>query len=60
MYLLSTILNSPPPPYDLLFPHKEGVPVEDVSVEMATETADAVVVQADTKVESSEVNVPTK
>jgi hypothetical protein len=42
-----------------LFPHKEGVP-QDVSVEMATEAADAVVVQADTKVESSEVNVPTK
>jgi hypothetical protein len=59
MYLLSTILNSPPPPYDLLFPHKEGVP-EDVTVEMSTEAADAVVVQADTKVENSEVNIPSK
>jgi hypothetical protein len=59
MYLLSTILNFTPPPYDLLFSHKEGVP-EDVSVEMATEAANAVVVQADTKVESNEVNLPSK
>jgi hypothetical protein len=48
MYLLSTILNSPPPPQDLLFPHREGVPVEDVSVEMATETTDTVVVPPET------------
>jgi hypothetical protein len=59
MYLLSTLLNSPPPPYELLFPHKEGVP-DDVTVKMATEAADALVVQADTKAENSEVNVPTK
>jgi len=46
MYLLSTILNSPPPPQDLLFPHREGVPVEDVSVEMAAEAAEVVAAQA--------------
>jgi hypothetical protein len=36
-YLLSTILNVPPPPGDLLFPHRQGVPAEDVSVELGTE-----------------------
>jgi hypothetical protein len=36
-YLLSTILNVPPPPSDLLFPHKQGIPVEDVSVDLGTE-----------------------
>jgi len=46
MYLLSTILNSPPPPQDLLFPHREGVPVEDVSVEMAAEATEVVAAQA--------------
>jgi hypothetical protein len=48
MYLLSTILNAPPPPQDLLFPHREGVPVEDVSVEMAAGTTDTVVVPPET------------
>lgn len=33
MYLLSTILHSPAPPNDLLFPQREGVPVGDISVE---------------------------
>jgi hypothetical protein len=37
MYLLSTILNAPQPPHDLLLPHREGVPVEDISVEVAAE-----------------------
>jgi len=37
MYLLSTVLNAPQPPYNLLFPQREGVPVEDVSVEVAAE-----------------------
>lgn len=60
MYLLSTILNSPPPPQDLLFSHKEGIPVEDVSVEVATEAPEAVVVQAETGEEPSEVNVSPK
>jgi hypothetical protein len=58
MYLLSTILNAPPPPQDLLFPHKEGVPVEDVSVEV--EAADAVTVQAGTGEEAGKVSVSSK
>ena len=60
MYLLSTILNAPPPPHDLLFSHKEGVPVEGVSVEVATETTEAVAVQAETEEETSGVSVSTK
>jgi len=58
MYLLSTILNAPPPPHDLLFPHKEGVPVEDVSVQVAAEASEAVTVQAATgSTETNEVSV---
>ncbi|MEM3725555.1 MAG: hypothetical protein QXK98_01675 [Candidatus Bathyarchaeia archaeon] len=34
MYLLSTILDAPPPPYDLLFSKKQGASEEAVSVEM--------------------------
>ena len=49
MYLLSTILNVPPPPQDLLFPHKEGIPVEDVTVKIAPEAAESVEVQAETE-----------
>ena len=48
MYLLSTILNTPPPPSDLLFSHERGVPVEDVSVEVGVEPTEAVTVQAET------------
>jgi hypothetical protein len=59
MYLMSTILNAPPPPQDLLFSHREGIP-EDVSVEVATDTADAVTVQAGTGEETSEVSAPSK
>jgi hypothetical protein len=59
MYLMSTILNAPPPPQDLLFSHREGIP-EDVSVEVGTETAGAVAVQAETGEEPSEVSVSTK
>lgn len=59
MYLMSTILNAPPPPQDLLFSHREGIP-EDVSVEVATDTAEAVTVQAETGEETSEVSVSTK
>ena len=55
MYLLSTILNAPPPPQDLLFPKREGVPVEDVSVEV--EAHEAVAVQAETEEEVGEVSV---
>jgi hypothetical protein len=58
MYLLSTILNAPPPPQDLLFSRKEGVPVEDVSVEV--EAADTVTVQAGTGEEAGKVSVPSK
>jgi len=47
MYLMSTVLNAPPPPGDLLFPHREGVPMEDVNVEVATERADGVTIQAE-------------
>jgi hypothetical protein len=49
MYLLSTILNVPPPPLDLLFSHKEGIPVEDVTVKIAAEAAESVEVQAGTE-----------
>jgi hypothetical protein len=34
MYLLSTILDAPPPPYDLLFSKKQVVPGEEVSIEV--------------------------
>ncbi|MGC8895481.1 MAG: hypothetical protein ACP5LB_01760 [Candidatus Bathyarchaeia archaeon] len=49
MYLLSTILNVPPPPQDLLFSHKEGIPVEDVTVKISPEAAESVEVQAETE-----------
>lgn len=42
MYLLSTILNVPPPPQDLLFSRKEGIPVEDVTLKIAPEAAESV------------------
>jgi hypothetical protein len=58
MYLMSTILNAPPPPQDLLFSHREGIP-EDVSVEVATDTTETVTAQAATGEETSEVNVST-
>jgi hypothetical protein len=57
MYLMSTILNAPPPPQDLLFSHREGVP-QDVNVEVATDTTEAVTVQAETGEQTSEVNAP--
>ncbi|MEM3699336.1 MAG: hypothetical protein QXL57_00480 [Candidatus Bathyarchaeia archaeon] len=49
MYLLSTILNVPPPPHDLLFSHKEGIPVEDVTVKIAPEATESVEVQTGTE-----------
>ncbi|MDH7477006.1 MAG: hypothetical protein QHH17_01335 [Candidatus Bathyarchaeota archaeon] len=49
MYLLSTILNVPPPPQDLLFPRKEGIPVEDITVKIAPEAAETMEVQAETE-----------
>lgn len=39
MYLLSTILNAPPPPHDLLTSEKEGIPTEDITVEAETTRA---------------------
>jgi len=61
MYLLSTILNAPPPPQDLLFPHREGVPMGDVSVEVAPEATDTVTVQAETgSGETNEISVSNK
>lgn len=33
MYLLSTILKTPPPPHNLLLSQREGIAVEDVEVE---------------------------
>jgi len=58
MYLLSTILNAPPPPQDLLFPRRQGVPAEDISVEV--EATEGVTVQAETGPETSEVSVSNK
>jgi hypothetical protein len=49
MYLLSTILNVPPPPQDLLFSPKEGIPVEDVTVKIAPEAAESLEVQTETE-----------
>jgi hypothetical protein len=41
MYLMSSVLNAPPPPNDLLHSGKQAGPREGVSVEMGTEsTAD--------------------
>jgi len=40
MYLLSTILNTPPPPIDLLLFRREEVPAESVAIE--PETAETV------------------
>jgi hypothetical protein len=37
MYLMSTILNTPPPPNDLLHSDKQSTPIESVNVEMGTE-----------------------
>jgi hypothetical protein len=38
MYLMSTILNAPPPPNDLLHSDKQAAPPEGVSVEVGTES----------------------
>jgi hypothetical protein len=39
MYLLSTILNTPPPPQDLLNSQQPMGPIQDVTVEVDTGTA---------------------
>jgi hypothetical protein len=52
MYLMSTILNVPPPPQDLLYPNVEGGLPEGVSVEVGAEKAEAaegVTIVADTR-----------
>ncbi len=59
MYLMSTILNAPPPPQNLLFPQKQGVPVEDISVEVEAETTNGVTVQAAPE-ETSEISASPK
>jgi len=53
MYLMSTILNTPPPPNDLLHSDKQASPVEGVSVEVGTEDTeeDGVTVEAATEPE---------
>jgi len=50
MYLLSSVMSTPPPPQDLLVPPKQGVPADDVSVQVGAESkpADGVTIQADT------------
>jgi len=53
MYVLSSILNAPSPPHDLLFSRTQGVPVEDISVEVAP--AETVGVRAETAEEAGEV-----
>lgn len=45
MYLLSTVLNATPPPQNLLFPRKEGIPVEDISVDVEAAPKEALSVQ---------------
>jgi hypothetical protein len=58
MYLLSTILNTPPPPQDLLFSNKQqGMPIEDVNVEVA---GAADIVKAQTETEEGEVSATTE
>ena len=54
MYLLSTILNVPPPPQDLLFSTRSGVPTEDINVDVEVGAPEAVTVQAE--VGSEETN----
>jgi hypothetical protein len=49
MYLLSTILNTPPPPIDLLLFRREEVPAEGVAIE--PEAAEAVEGEASGKAE---------
>jgi len=53
MYLMSTILNTPPPPNDLLHSDKQASPVEGVSVEVGTEDTeeDGVTVEVATEPE---------
>jgi hypothetical protein len=47
MYLLSTILGTSPPPQDLLFPHKQGVPLEDINVQVEAEAPEVVTIKTE-------------
>lgn len=61
MYLLSTILNTPPPPQDLLGSERQQIPVENVSVEVAAETAEITAPRPEIgKEEKSEAAPPSK
>lgn len=54
MYLLSSVMNTPPPPQNLLVPPKQGAPNDDVTVEVGVDTnrsSDGVTIQADTNVD---------
>jgi hypothetical protein len=59
MYLLSTVLDAPPPPQNLFFPQKEGVPVEDVTIDVEAAPKETVSIQAapPPSAEKSEVNI---
>jgi len=61
MYVMSTILNVPPPPQDLLYPNKQQPPVQGISVEVGEEAAnikEAVTIQADTGEKEAEATAP--
>ena len=58
-YLISTILNVPPPPGDLLFPHRQGIPVEDISVELGAESEETTSTQSASE-EKNEIDVSKK
>jgi hypothetical protein len=61
MYLFSTILNTPPPPQDLLGSERQQIPVENVSVEVAAETAEIAEPRPEIgKEEKSEAAPPSK
>lgn len=56
MYLMSSLLNTPSPPNDLLHSDGKAAPVESVSVEVGTETVeeqDGVSIQAATEPEEA-------
>jgi hypothetical protein len=63
MYLLSNILNTPPPPNDLFHSDKQA-PVEGVSVEVgasASQESEGITIQAATEPEvKSEAAMPNK
>lgn len=54
MYILSTVLDAPPPPYDLINPNKQGSPADEVNLEMTagkteTKDTDGTTIQADSR-----------